>query len=91
MAVRGSYLAEQVQEVMLTIRNNGPMTEAMRKKLLDREVTWDEIAEKDRPLFEEARQAEWDCWLKFGSEPRGQPRDSGFCAAALLAGHRLKV
>ena len=56
-----------VHSVMMTIRSEGPMTPAMRKKLLDREVTWDEIAEKDRPLYERAREAEWDCWLRFGS------------------------
>eukprot|EP00969_Alexandrium_andersonii_P335218 14815089-Alexandrium_andersonii.AAC.1 len=37
----------------------------MRKKLLDRDVTWGEIPDSDKPLYEKAREAEWGSWMKF--------------------------
>ena len=43
------------------------LTEKTRKKMLDKEVPWSQIPEKDKPLYEEAERTEWKDWELRGS------------------------
>ena len=51
-------------KVLINMRRKGPMSAAMRKKLLDREIPWSQIPDEQKPQFAEARDKEWDAWLR---------------------------
>mmetsp|Transcript_55091 Transcript_55091/g.123685 ORF Transcript_55091/g.123685 Transcript_55091/m.123685 type:complete len:701 (+) Transcript_55091:3-2105(+) len=52
--------------VMATIRADKPLTKKMEKKMLDKEMIWEEIPECDRPLFTAAHNKEWSQWQETG-------------------------
>ena len=52
--------------VLTLQRHKGPMTEKLKRKLLDREVPYHEIPDRDRPLYHKAEKDEWDQWMKAG-------------------------
>ena len=40
------------------------MTAKVKKKLLDKEIPWEQVPERDVPLYLEAEAAEWAEWQK---------------------------
>ena len=51
---------------MLAQRQNGVMTDKLRKKMLDREIPYKDIPQKDAELYNEAERKEWSSWSKTG-------------------------
>ena len=56
-----------VAKKVLTVNKPRVMTDKIKKKLLDKEVPFHLIPEKDRPLYEKAEEKEWNEWLRRGS------------------------
>ena len=52
---------------MFHVRQNGVMTEKLKKKLLDREVPYNQIPPADRELYHLAEAKEWADWRANGS------------------------
>ena len=51
---------------MTVQRTRGPVTEKIKKKMMDREVPYHEIPDHQKPLYHGAEKAEWAQWLKTG-------------------------
>ena len=50
-------------EVWHACREEG--SDALRKKVQDREIRWEDIPERDKPLYHDAMENEWSSWIKF--------------------------
>ena len=53
-------------DVMILQRRKRPMSRAMKKKMLDREVAFHENPLQDRDLYRDAEKKEWASWCKTG-------------------------
>lgn len=55
-------------EVLATMMPDGAMqSRFLEKKQLNKELNWSDIPANQRIIFEEAQEAQWSEWLKFGS------------------------
>jgi len=54
-------------KVAQTVNKPRVLTEKIKKKLLDKEVPFDQIPERDRELYQKAEEKEWAEWIRRGS------------------------
>ena len=57
---------EEDQRVM-TVQHGATMGKNKLKKMMEKEIPYEKIPEKDRPLYVEAEEKEWSSWMQYES------------------------
>ena len=51
----------------MTVQHGATMGKNKLKKMMEKEIPYEKIPEKDRPLYVEAEEKEWSSWMQYES------------------------